>query len=156
MSCGLNHDTGLCVVQLWVVLQLRLSDLHGGSDRVRNEIPRVSQHRASRSRSSQLSRRTQLPHQDIRLRHESQPLRPRLLQDRGSGRAAHPLDGLGERSAGEWPAPPVHVGPGVFSGWRNGKAGMTVEVWYDSGVCTVEAGMTVTVEAGRKTCLSIY
>ncbi len=82
-------------------LQLRVSDLHGVASGVRDEVPRVPEHGAPRPRHQELPRRTQLRHQDLRLRDEPQPLQHGLLQDRRKGSAAHTVDGLGEHSAGE-------------------------------------------------------
>jgi len=47
------------------VCQLRVSDLHGDSDSVRHEVPGDFERGASRSGGQELSRRTQVQHQNI-------------------------------------------------------------------------------------------
>jgi len=82
--------------------QLRVSDLHGDSDSVRYEVPGDVERGASRPGSEELSCRTQVHHQNIRLRRLSQHLQLRLLPRREQGAAADTLDGLGIRLACEF------------------------------------------------------
>ena len=72
-----------------------MSDIHGDSDSLRNEVPRDAEHGAPRPCCQKLSRRPPVHHQDIGLRHEPEPLQRRLLPDRGQGRTADTLDGVG-------------------------------------------------------------
>ena len=82
--------------------QLRLSDLHGDSDRVRHEVPGDTERGASRPGRQELSRRSQVHRQNRRLRRLSHLLQRRLLSGRGQGAAAHTLDGLGVGPAREF------------------------------------------------------
>jgi len=72
-----------------------MSDLHGDSDSVRHEVPGDVERGTSRPGGQELSRRTQVQHQNIGFRCLPQHLQLRLLPGRGQGSAADTLDGLG-------------------------------------------------------------
>lgn len=81
--------------------QLRLSDLHGDSDLLRNEVPGISELRAQGLGDAQLPGGQAARHQDRRLRHEQEPLLDGLLQDTRKSCTAHTMDGLGKYTIGE-------------------------------------------------------
>jgi len=82
------------------IFQLRLSDLHGDSNSVWYEVLGDTERGTSRPGDKELSRRSQVHHQNIRLRRLSQRLQLRLLPDERRYSTADPLDGLGGRSTG--------------------------------------------------------
>ena len=91
--------------------QLRVPDLHGDSDSVGDEVPRDAERGASRPGGKELSRRTQVHHQNIRLRRLSQHLQLRLLSGRGQGTAADTLDGLGGCATSEFELDYAYIRP---------------------------------------------
>ena len=94
----------LCLVLRLCVLhrQLRVSDLHGDSDSVWHEVLGDIERGTSRPGGKELSGRTQVHHQNIRLRRLSLNLQRWLLPSRRKSVAADTLDGLGVCSAGEF------------------------------------------------------
>ena len=77
-----------------------MSDLHGDSDSVRHEVSGDVERGTSRPGRQELSRRTQVQHQNIGLRRLSQHLQLRLLPNEWRHSAADPLDGMGSCSVG--------------------------------------------------------
>lgn len=78
-----------------LLLQLRVSNLHGDTDCLWHEVPGNVKHGPPGLGHAKLSRRTQIQREDIGSWNESQSVQRRLLSGWRQGTAANTLDGLG-------------------------------------------------------------